>query len=57
MPTDINRNDLMENDIINEPEILQHLTQRFLNKKIYTYVENTLVAVNPYTSIPQLYVN
>lgn len=41
----------MENDVINEPEILQHLALRFQNNKIYTYVENTLIAVNPYKNI------
>ena len=29
MPTDYSRTDLMENDLINEPEILQHLMLRF----------------------------
>lgn len=28
---------------------------RFLDRKIYTYVENTLIAVNPYFMIPELY--
>lgn len=42
----------MENDVINEPEILQHLALRFQNNKIYTYVESTLIAVNPYKLIP-----
>lgn len=36
---------------------MQHLSGRFLNRKIYTYVENTLVAVNPYFMIPELYTN
>lgn len=45
----------MENDVINEPEILQHLALRFQNNRIYTYVESTLIAVNPYKLIPELY--
>ena len=52
LPPDINQTDLMQIDIINEPEILQLLTGRFQERKIYTYVENTLIAVNPFTPIP-----
>lgn len=52
LPPDINQTDLMQIDIINEPEILQLLTGRFHERKIYTYVENTLIAVNPFTPIP-----
>lgn len=55
LPIEVTRTDLMDNDIINEPEILQHLSARFLNRKIYTYVENTLIAVNPYFLISELY--
>jgi myosin heavy subunit len=47
--------DLMDNDIINEPEILHYLVERYLKKKIYTYVENTLLTINPYLLIPELY--
>ena len=55
MPQDSHRTDLMETDLINEPEILHILKLRFDNKKIYTFVENTLIAMNPYKLIDNLY--
>lgn len=55
LPIDTSRNDLLESDIINEPEILNNLKLRFYDNKIYTFVENTLLAINPYHLISELY--
>lgn len=55
LPTDTSRTDLLESDIINEPELLNSLRCRFDEEKIYTFVESTLLALNPYQLIPTLY--
>lgn len=51
---DPERQDLMDMDVLNEPEILRTLKYRLENKRIYTFVENTLIVVNPYQPIPEL---
>jgi myosin heavy subunit len=47
----------MDTDVLNEPEILQTLKLRLENNRIYTFVENSLLAVNPYYPINSLYSN
>lgn len=46
--------DLMDTDVLNEPEVLKTLKFRLENKRIYTFIENSLLSVNPYTTIPLL---
>lgn len=45
----------MDTDVLNEPEILKTLKLRLENKRIYTFIENSLLSVNPYSTIPLLY--
>nr|VZI34395.1 unnamed protein product [Spirometra erinaceieuropaei] len=40
---------------LNEATLLENVKQRYMRDKIYTYVANILIAVNPYREIPQLY--
>lgn len=40
---------------LNEPTIVHHLSQRFSASRIYTYTGPILVALNPYTVLPDLY--
>ncbi|XP_078736097.1 unconventional myosin-VI-like [Lampetra fluviatilis] len=40
---------------LNEGTLLHNVRLRFSRDKIYTYVANILIAVNPYRDIPQLY--
>jgi myosin heavy subunit len=47
--------DLMDTDVLNEPEVLKTLKFRLDNKRIYTFIENSLLSVNPYAPIPLLY--
>lgn len=47
----------MDTDVLNEPEVLQTLKLRLYNNRIYTFVENSLLAVNPYYYIHSLYSN
>lgn len=49
------KTDLMDNELINEAEVLQTLRMRLNNLRIYTFVENSIISVNPYYSIPMLY--
>ena len=42
-------------NILNEPEILHNLKQRYALNKIYTKIGPTLIALNPYKSIESLY--
>ncbi len=51
------KTNLMDNDLINEPEILKTLRLRLNNMKIYTFVEDSIISVNPYYSIPMYYVD
>lgn len=43
----------MEN--LNEPELLYNLQYRFEKNKIFSYVGPTLIAINPYMRIPELF--
>ena len=47
----------MGNDLVNEPEVLKTLRLRLSNMKIYTFVENSIISVNPYYNIPTYYVD
>ncbi|KAK2154661.1 hypothetical protein LSH36_261g02057 [Paralvinella palmiformis] len=40
---------------LNEATLLNNLKIRYMKDKIYTYVANILIAVNPYQDIPKLY--
>lgn len=40
---------------LNEATLLENVRQRYMRDKIYTYVANILIAVNPYREIPGLY--
>jgi myosin-6 len=40
---------------LNEGSLLNNVRVRYYKNKIYTYVANILIAVNPYKDIPQLY--
>ena len=46
---------MVEMQCLNEPELLYNLNLRFKNKKIYTSVGNTLISINPFTNIDDLY--
>ncbi|EGR30103.1 myosin head, putative, partial [Ichthyophthirius multifiliis] len=47
--------DMVNMDILNEPELLLNLRTRFDDNKIYTYVGPTLLAVNPFKGIEGMY--
>ncbi|KFB38085.1 AGAP000776-PA-like protein [Anopheles sinensis] len=40
---------------LNEATLLDNIRNRYFKDKIYTYVANILIAVNPYKEIPDLY--
>ncbi|XP_035919451.1 myosin heavy chain 95F isoform X2 [Anopheles stephensi] len=42
---------------LNEATLLDNIRNRYYKDKIYTYVANILIAVNPYKEIPDLYSN
>ncbi|KAL4450307.1 hypothetical protein ABPG74_009013 [Tetrahymena malaccensis] len=47
--------DMVNMDLLNEAELLQNLRKRYDENKIYTYVGPTLLAVNPFKKIDNLY--
>ncbi|EGR34129.1 myosin head, putative [Ichthyophthirius multifiliis] len=47
--------DMVNMDILNEPELLENLKLRFQQNYIYTYVGPTLIAINPFKAIDKLY--
>ena len=49
--------DMCDMDILNEPEILNNLVQRYKNDKIFTFIGPTLIVVNPYRVIPEYFSN
>lgn len=51
----IDYEDMCNMNILNEPEILENLRQRYVINKIYTKIGPTLIALNPYKSIDSLY--
>ncbi|XP_008201419.1 myosin heavy chain 95F isoform X1 [Tribolium castaneum] len=54
---DVNKDydDNCEMVFLNEGSLLNNIRIRYYQNKIYTYVANILIAVNPYKDIPQLY--
>eukprot|EP00457_Paulinella_chromatophora_P001077 gb/GEZN01001079.1/.p1 GENE.gb/GEZN01001079.1/~~gb/GEZN01001079.1/.p1 ORF type:complete len:1074 (+),score=139.42 gb/GEZN01001079.1/:62-3283(+) len=46
---------MLDKDRINEDEFLKNLKMRFEQKQIYTYIGEQLVAMNPFTAMPELY--
>ena len=46
------QHDLVNLEILNDAELLNNLSIRFLNDLIYTFVGPTLLAVNPFAMIP-----
>ena len=44
-------------DILNEPEVLNNLVQRYKNDKIFTFIGPTLVVVNPYRVLQEYFSN
>ncbi len=44
-------------DILNEPEVLNNLIQRYKNDKIFTFIGPTLVVVNPYRVLQEYFSN
>lgn len=49
--------DMCNMDILNEPEILNNLVQRYKADKIFTFIGPTLIVVNPYRVIGQYFSN
>lgn len=47
--------DMCEMDILNEPEVLNNIVQRYKSDKIFTYIGPTLIIVNPYRWLPQYF--
>ncbi len=47
--------DLVNISVLNEPELLSNLKMRFVKEKIFTYVGHTLIIINPYKEIAQLF--
>ena len=45
----------METEVLNEAEVLRTLKLRLENSRIYTFVESSLLSMNPYVNIPGLY--
>ena len=40
---------------IDEPNFLRNLEKRYKQNRIYTFIGNVVVAMNPYKQIPELY--
>lgn len=49
--------DMCDMDILNEPEILSNLVERYKKNKIFTFIGPTLIVVNPYRVIPEYFSN
>lgn len=49
--------DMCEMNILNEPEILRNLTDRYKKDDIFTYIGPTLIVVNPYKIIERHFNN
>ena len=48
-------NDMVDMENLNEAELLHNIRQRYEQNKIFTYVGPTLLAINPYMLIPELF--
>lgn len=49
--------DMCDMDILNEPEILSNLVERYKKNKIFTFIGPTLIVVNPYRVIHEYFSN
>lgn len=49
--------DMCSMDILNEPEILSNIRRRYTSDKIFTKIGPTLIVVNPYKMINELFNN
>lgn len=47
--------DLISLEVINPAEILKQLKRRFEDKKIHTYMWNSLIIINPFVQIDDMY--
>lgn len=47
--------DMCNMDILNEPEILNNLVERYKKNKIFTFIGPTLIVVNPYRVIQEYF--
>ena len=43
--------------VLNEPEVLNNLIERYKKDLIFTYIGPTLIVLNPYKYLPQLFDN
>jgi myosin heavy subunit len=43
--------------VLNEPEVLNNLIERYKKDLIFTYIGPTLIILNPYKYLPQLFDN
>jgi len=50
-------NDMMDIEDLNEPELLHNIQQRFRQNQIFTYVGPTLITINPYKYLADLFEN
>ncbi len=41
--------------VLNEPEVLNNLIERYKKDLIFTYIGPTLIILNPYKYLPQLF--
>lgn len=48
-------NDMVEMENLSEAELLYNLKERYRNNKIFTYVGPTLIVLNPYMMIQELF--
>ena len=42
---------MCEMNILNEPEVLRNIIERYRKDEIFTYIGSTLVVINPYRVI------
>jgi myosin heavy subunit len=49
------KDDMIDMECLNEAELLYNLAVRLRNSLMYTYVGTTIIAVNPFCTIPDLY--
>jgi myosin heavy subunit len=49
--------DMCDMDVLNEPEILNNLVERYKSSKIFTFIGPTLIVINPYRIINEYFSN
>ena len=47
--------DMCEMNVLNEPEVLYNLVERYKKDQIFTYIGPTLIVVNPYRIIERFF--